>query len=399
MPLTRIRGLLALLSAAMVVDTAGYSAITPLLPHFVADYGLSPAGAGLLTAAYPVGTVGLALPAAWLVAHLGPKRATVAALGLLAVASLGFALATTAPLLAAARFAQGIGAAALWAAALAWAVALAPAGRRAEVIGTVTGAAIIGAVGGPVLGVLGDWLGVREVFAGYVAVPVALAVLVARRPAPPRADNDGGWGSARSALGDPMVRLGVWLMVVPSVAFGVLALLVPLRLDAWGWAAAGIGAVFLVAAVTEAVASPIAGRAADRHGALTPAWVALGLAGLGLALLAPPIAAIVLAALVPLTAAVLGSLWTPAMALLSGSAQDRGLDPAFGFGVANLSWGVGAGLGNLAAGGLTELAGDWTAFAGVAALALVSGLVVRRSARAAGPAGPAGPRDRVTASN
>ncbi|MCV2396410.1 MFS transporter [Actinotalea sp. M2MS4P-6] len=383
--MTRVRGLLILLSAAMVVDTAGYSAITPLLPHFVDTYGLGRVGAGLLAAAYPLGTVGLALPAAWLVARVGPKRVTLLSLTLLGAASLGFALATTAPLLALARLAQGCGAAGLWSAALAWAIAIAPAGRRAEVIGTVTGAAIVGAVGGPVLGVLGDLIGIRTVFLVFVAVPAVLGALVARRPAPPTVARASGLRDLVRAAHDGRVRLGVWLMVVPSIGFGVIALLVPLRLDARGWTAAGIGAVFLVAAVTEALASPVAGRAADRYGPHVPGWVALAASGIGLALLAPrwgggPASAWTIAVLVPLTGAVLGSLWTPAMTLLTHGAEDGGVDPAFGFGMANLSWGVGTGIGNLAGGGVAEIAGDWAAFALVAAVAAGSAVAVRRMA-------------------
>ncbi|MCB2177322.1 MAG: MFS transporter [Actinomycetales bacterium] len=381
MPMSRIRGLLALLSASMVVDTAAYSAITPLLPHYVQTYDLGRVGAGLLAAAYPIGTVGLALPAAWLVARVGPKRVTLLALGLLGLASLGFALAGTAPLLAAARLAQGVGAAGLWAAALAWAIAVAPPGRRSEVIGTVTGAAIVGAVGGPVLGVLGDLVGVRAVFGAFVLVPAVLGVLVARRPAPPAVPREGGLRELGRAFADHGVRVGVWLMVVPSVGFGVLALLVPLRLDARGWSAAAIGAVFLVAAVTEAAASPVAGRLADRHGPLTPAWLALAGGAVGLALMAPRWPAVTIAVLVPVVGAVIGSLWTPAMTLLSAGVEARGVDPAFGFGLANLSWGVGTGLGNVAGGGLAELAGDWSAFAAVALVAAASAVVLGRTVR------------------
>ncbi len=390
-PLSRIRGLLALLAASMVVDTAAYSAITPLLPHYVQTYDLGRVGAGLLAAAYPIGTVGLALPAAWLVARVGPKRVTVLALGLLGLASLGFALAGTAALLAAARLAQGVGAAGLWAAALAWAIAVAPPGRRSEVIGTVTGAAIVGAVGGPVLGVLGDLVGVRAVFGAFVLVPTVLGVLVARRPAPPAVRREGGLRALGRAFGDHGVRVGVWLMVVPSVGFGVLALLVPLRLDARGWSAAAIGAVFLVAAVTEAAASPVAGRLADRHGALTPAWLALAGGGVGLGLMAPRWPAVAIAVLVPVVGAVIGSLWTPAMTLLSAGVEARGVDPAFGFGLANLSWGVGTGLGNVAGGGLAELAGDWSAFAAVALVAAASAVVLGRKARRSEMAGTSVP--------
>jgi len=376
-----LRGLLVLLAAAMVVDTAGYSAITPLLPHFAAEYGLGRAGAGVLTAAYPVGTVVFALPAAWLVARVGAKRVTLVALGLMGLASLGFAFASVAPLLAAARLCQGAAAAGVWAAALAWAIAVAPDGRRSEVIGTVTGAAIIGAVGGPALGVLGDWFGISAVFATFVLVPAVLAALVARVPAPPVVDRTAARqapaGGPRGAWRDPHVRLGVWLMTVPALGFGVLNLLVPLRLGALGWGASAIGAVFLVTAATEALASPVAGRAGDRHGAHAPAWVALVGGAVGLALLAPSWGAgWAFAVLVPVTGSALGSLWTPAMTLLSAGAEERGLDPAFGFGVANLSWGVGAAVANVGGGTLADVAGDWSSFTVVAALAAGAAVLV-----------------------
>lgn len=401
-----LRGLLLLLAAAMVVDTAGYSAITPLLPHFAAEYGLSRAGAGVLTAAYPVGTVVFALPAAWLVSRVGAKRVTLVALALMGLASLGFAFAAVAPLLAVARLCQGAAAAGVWAAALAWAIAVAPDGRRSEVIGTVTGAAIIGAVGGPALGVLGDWFGIRAVFATFVLVPAVLAVLVLRVPAPPVVDRSaareaaGGAGAratgaagatgagggvragVRGAWRDPHVRLGIWLMTVPALAFGVLNLLVPLRLGGLGWGASAIGAVFLVTAVTEALASPVAGRAGDRHGVHAPAWVALVGGSVGLALLAPSWGAgWAFAVLVPVTGSALGSLWTPAMTLLSAGAEERGLDPAFGFGVANLAWGVGAAVANVGGGALADVAGDWSSFAVVAVLAAGAAVLVRVRAR------------------
>lgn len=377
-----LRGLLVLLAAAMVVDTAGYSAITPLLPHLVERFGLGQSGAGVLAAAYPVGTVAFALPAAWLVSRIGAKRVTLVALGLMALASLGFAFAGAAPVLGLARLCQGTAAAGVWAAALAWAIAVAPDERRSEVIGTVTGAAIFGAVGGPALGVLGDWFGIRAVFATFVVVPAVLAVLIVRVPASPVVERHGGLADARGAWRDAHVRLGVWLMLVPALAFGVLNLLVPLRMGALGWGASAIGAVFLATAVCEALASPVAGRAGDRHGAHAPAWVALALGAVGLALLAPSWpAAWVFAVLVPLTGSALGSLWTPAMTLLSAGAEERGLDPAFGFGLSNLAWGVGAAIGNIGGGSLADLAGDWTSFAVVAALAAGAGAFVWRRSR------------------
>src|SRR3954452_587571 len=119
----------------MVIETAAYSAITPLLPHLVDEHDLSKAAAGMLTAAYPVGTLVLALPSAWVSARIGPKPTVIGALLVLGLASLAFGLVTSTGLLIGARLLQGAGAAAVWAGGLAWVVSVAPRERRAEAIG------------------------------------------------------------------------------------------------------------------------------------------------------------------------------------------------------------------------------------------------------------------------
>ena len=62
-----MRKLLLLVSAVVLVDTSFYAAITPLLPDLTEQFGLSKTGAGVLAAAYPVGTFVGGLPG-------GPQR-------------------------------------------------------------------------------------------------------------------------------------------------------------------------------------------------------------------------------------------------------------------------------------------------------------------------------------
>ena len=57
-----MRKLLLLVSAVVLVDTSFYAAITPLLPDLTDEFGLSKTGAGILAAAYPVGTFVGGLP-------------------------------------------------------------------------------------------------------------------------------------------------------------------------------------------------------------------------------------------------------------------------------------------------------------------------------------------------
>src|ERR671939_1065294 len=86
-----VRRLLLLVSAIMLVDTMFYAALTPLLPHYADTLGLTKTGAGILTAAFGVGTLAGSLPAGILAARTGPKPAVLVGLGLLAASSLAFA--------------------------------------------------------------------------------------------------------------------------------------------------------------------------------------------------------------------------------------------------------------------------------------------------------------------
>ena len=72
-PLPRgVRALLGFVCALVLVDTVFFTALTPLLPHYVHTAGLTKAGAGILVAAYPAGTLVGALPGGLLTSHFGP---------------------------------------------------------------------------------------------------------------------------------------------------------------------------------------------------------------------------------------------------------------------------------------------------------------------------------------
>src|SRR5438094_764888 len=147
-----MRRLVLLLSSIVAVDIMFFTALAPLLPHFVSRYGLSKGEAGVLSATYAAGVLAASLPGGMAASRLGPRQAALGGVGLTALASLGFALADNVWTLGAARLLQGIGSAFSWAGALAWLVAAAPRERRGELIGTTMGAAVFGALLGAVLG-------------------------------------------------------------------------------------------------------------------------------------------------------------------------------------------------------------------------------------------------------
>ena len=381
---------LLLLSCAVVaVDTMFYAAITPLLPHYVDEFGLTKGEAGVLAGAYAAGTLLGALPGGLLAARIGVKRTVMAGLAGMGVSSLVFAFAGHIELLVAARFVQGWSGAATWAGALAWLVGAAPAARRGEMIGTALGAAIAGALFGPVLGGAAQLVSGEIAFSGVAVLALGLGAWAWATPAA-RPDAPGRLRDVGGALRDGRVRAGMWLMVMPGLLFGTIGVLVPLRLDALGASGALVAGVWLVAAGLEAVVSPVVGRLSDRYGRLLPAAVALaGTIGV-LVLLPLPDTVAVLVVVMLVAAPVIGILWAPASALLSDGAEAVGLDQALGFALLNLAWAGGQTLGSAGGGRLAEATSDAAAYAVLACVcaATLAGLLWRGAVLAeSSPAG------------
>jgi MFS family permease len=367
-----VRRLVLLISAIVLLDTAFYSAVAPLLPHYVDELGLSKTGAGILTGSFAAGALAGALPGGWLTGRIGVKRTTLAGLVLLAVACVVFGFAREAWLLDAARFGQGVSSAFTWAAGFAWIVEQAPPERRGQAIGTPLAAAIAGALLGPVLGTAADHSSPELVFSGVAVAALALAVPVALQPARPGAGAD--LRRVAWAMRQPGIRLGIWLVAVPAVASGVLNVLVPLRLDALGAAALAIGGLYLAAAAIEAGLSPIVGRISDRRGRLLP--IRAGLLGMALLLVLLPVpgSAVLVGVLFVGTSLAGGALWAPAMAMLSDEVERAHVQQGFAFAFTNIAWAGGQLAGNGGGSALAEAAGDWVSY-GLAALVCAVTLV------------------------
>jgi MFS family permease len=349
-----MRRLLVLLSAVVAVDTMFFTALAPLLPHFAARYGLAKSGAGVLSAMYAAGVLAASVPGGLAASRFGAKRAVLVGVALTAAASLGFGLATNTWTLGAARLAQGVGSAFSWAGALAWLVSAAPPGRRGTLIGTAMGAAVFGALLGPALGAAATVAGIRATFLAVGAAGFALCAFLAATPGvPPRPQR-------LSALRGVDARLlgALWLVVLPALLFGVLNVLVPLKLHALGWGGVGIGLLFLATAAIETALNPLLGRFTDAHGRLIPVRLALiGSIAVSLALAwagpAPLVAALVITAGIAY-----GAFFTPGMALVSDTAERNGIAQGLAFGVMNLGWALGAVAGPAAGGALAQTAGD-----------------------------------------
>jgi MFS family permease len=366
-----MRRLVLLLSTVVALDITFFTALAPLLPHFVSHYDLSKAGAGVLFAAYGAGVLGASVPSGIAASRLGPRWTVLGGVLLTAVASFVFAFAGDAWTLGISRLFQGVGSAFSWAGALSWLVAAAPRDRRATMIGTTLGAAVLGALLGPVVGAIATVAGIRATFAGVGSLGVVLCAWLLATPGVPAQPQS---LSALRRL-DRVLVGAMWLLVLPALLFGVLDVLAPLRLHAFGWGGVAIGGLFLAAAALEMILNPLLGRFTDRRGALLPVRLALlGSIVLSLALAWAGKEALV-AVLVVAAGIAYGGFYTPGMALVSDRAEQRGIAHALVFGVMNGAWAAGNVVGPALGGWLADLAGDslpYLLLAAMCALTLVA---------------------------
>ncbi len=265
-------------TALIGVDTVLFTMVVPALPEYQDRYGFSDAVASLIFAAFPVGQLATAVWAAGLVDRFGRRPVMVLAALSLAGATLAFALANGAPLLALARLVQGLAAGLVWTAGLAAISDVFPPSELGFRMGLAeTAGGVTGLVGPPFAGALIETMGLDATFfiatalPALALVPVLLVPETRREGAPtaPRLLPD-----LRRLWAVPAARVAA---VTLATGAGVLALVEPLlpldlsdRLDL---SSLGVGVVFAVGMAAYLLVVPLAGRWSDRRGRRTPILV------------------------------------------------------------------------------------------------------------------------------
>ena len=351
-----MRRLVAVISAIVFLDAMLFGALIPLVPAYVDDFDLSKLQAGLLVGAFGAGAVLGGIPGGIVAGRVGPKNAVISGLLLLAFATFGLALADSPATIGIARFLQGLSSALTWAGALSWVAVSTPRALRGQLLGTVFGIAVLGAILGPMVGAVAKLVGLRAGFAGIGVIALLLTVAAVLQPRP------GGRGRRARRRASCVRRsafvAGLWLNALPALFFGVLDVLAPLALDAGGYGAVAIGAVFLAAGLIETALNPLLGRLSDRRGRLLPIRWALSasiVVGILLAFADEPAAIALLAIAGALS---FGGFYTPGIALVSDRAERAALAQGLAFGVMNTAWAAGALVGPTVGGGLADVLGD-----------------------------------------
>ncbi len=352
-----MRRLLLLASAMIFFDVAFFAAIAPLLPEYVDSLGLSKAEAGMLSAAYAAGTLIGSLPAGFVASRVGPRKTVIHGLLLLGVSSLVFGFAEQILLLDGARFVQGIAGALIWSGALTWLITTAPEENRGSIIGAALGTAIAGALLGPALGAVAGSIGTEPVFSSVLVVTLLLSLAASRLPEPAAPDLQSLTEVLATLVSRPFLEAAAFV-AVPSVMFGAVEVLVPLRIDALGGGHALIAGGFIVGAALEAMLAPLAGLISDRWGRRPPYLSGLSICALAMVAIAMASSlGGVLGGLI-LTSLGAGLCFAPALTMISDVAESSRLHQAFAAGVSNMAWAAGQVIGGIGGGVVASLTGN-----------------------------------------
>jgi len=292
----------------------------------------------------------------------------------LAVSDAGQGLAGSFWELLAARVVFGVGFGALWTTGLAW-LSEATGDRHAQALSLTVTTAGLGGVAGPAFaGVLVQRFGLAAPFTVAAAITALLAAGLAlegsasgRAVTSERATIRALTGAAR----ERRVTASLALMGLGGLLGGVVNLLVPLQLHRNGVATASIGAAFGASAVlficSSAVVAHLGERAARAGVGATAA--ALGAVTLLLVLVSSSTAVVVtfLLARGPVSAV----LFTVTFPLGVRGGRAAGISVGTMAALLNIVWALSALVAPVAAGALSQTAGDRAAYGVMAVLSLV----------------------------
>jgi MFS family permease len=375
-----MRRLLFLVGAIVLVESTFFSVLAPLLPRYADEFNLSKAQSGALAAMYAAGAHIGAIPSGILAVRVGAKATVIAGLAIILGTSVAFGLADAPSILYGARFGQGIGSALAWTGGLTWLVAGAPRQQRGELIGIVMGAAVAGALLGPVLGGAARIVGPAPAFAFVAASALLLAGWASVIPVVHPPQRPQGLLHLLHAFREREALVGFWFVSLAAFLLGLISVVAPLRLDELGWGAVAISGAFLVSAAVESALNPFLGRWSDRYGRLVP--LRAGLVGsIAISLFIPWIDLRWLALLLVIAAGIAyGVFWVPGTALLSDGTERAGLNQGYGFALLNVAWAPANLVGAVLSGAIADAVGDSGAYLLASSLCLVTLVGINRTA-------------------
>ena len=365
------RSLVLLLFAALFVAELGWAGIAPLLPDLQDRYGLTDTTTGFILSVAGVGILVVSLPAGALSRRFSVRRLTLWGVVALTAGNFVTGFADSYGMLLLGRCLLGCGLGMMWVTGTAW-LHDAAGDRGAQALALTTTVVGIGSLVGPAMtGFLGERYGVGVPFVvlgvlcGLTGLALAFAPGEAGRvpePSPPLRDM------LNAARADDLLVTSVLLSLVVSLMWMTIELLIPLRLDALGYTAGGIGLVFAVASIVFAGASAVAARRADRNATIrySAAWTTAMAVGLGLGgLVATASATFAFLLAMGVTSGMMIAVTYPLGAV---GAREGGFSVAVVGALLNMVWAASGILGPSIGGSLSGAIGDTAVFVMLAAV-------------------------------
>ncbi len=263
---------LVILFASGLLFWASLASLLPTLSPYIKQGGASDREVGVVMGAF---AIGLLVFRPWLGRRADQKsRTEVLMIGLVAVAiaPLGYLMTQSIPLLFAIRAFHGLSIAAFTTAFSALVTDLAPPQNRGEVLGYMTLVNPLGMALGPAIG------GFLQVWAGYTPLFLFSAglgfagILCATQIKAPPGDLIPSVESQQvhaipfwKFLWNPRLRVPAFVLSLIGIAFGTLAVFVPLYIQETG-VNLNAGLFYTAAAIASFGVRLLTGRASDRHG-------------------------------------------------------------------------------------------------------------------------------------
>ena len=381
------------------VVALGFGIVAPAIPLFVRDFGVGTTAVGLAVSAFAFFRFVSAFSGGTLVERFGERLVLSTGLATVAITTGLAGLATNFPVFLALRAVGGIGSAMFTVAALSLLLRVAPPSHRGRAAATWQGGFILGGIAGPAFGGLLAELSPRLPFllyAGFLLVAGAVS-MVLLRPAAVAQETDAPVDVGRDLHPDPVglrtalrsrayiaalvANLGVGWML-----FGVRNSLVPLYVtEELGRSVAWAGAGLLAGSAAQALGLLRSGRLADTWGRRPTLVLGAALATASTAALVLPPALWIFLAAMALFGVAASFLASVPAALVADVSPARGGRVVAVF---QMSADLGAIVGPLAAGWLTDVASYQAAFAVTTAVLGAGLLTALALPRAKAPAAP-----------
>jgi len=366
-----------LICFAIFVDSVLYGVVVPLLPAFARANNIHPHLLGYIFALYPLTILIFSLPVGFLADKYGGRILMILGMLGMALATVIFAYARSAPMLFLGRFLQGLAAAVTWTVALALICGKFPAQERGGKIGIIGGISAFGLMAGPVVGgVFSEWCGwalpfyICAFFALLTGIGFVFIAIERDKSGDDKAPKPIPWNDAR-------VILSCFAIILGTIGLGVFEPLLPLYvMERFNVGKALVGILFGFISLSYIVAQPFFGGLSDRYG--RKPFILAGFAIVALSCLLIILAKSFWSIFIigGIFGIGLGLLIVPAMALISEAFDSGGSSYGVSASLYNISLAIGLALGPLFGGIAYERIGFAGVLAYYAICMLLGGVIV-----------------------